>query len=167
MARISPTPVPTLSVVESLNRSVSPSLGHPAGPVGTTEVSATGSSLGDDVQGEAAQIRECSHHPIVVVCSYLTLFPGALEDDLYVVRSTFLFPPPAVPGNKPSKKMNSTVKIFTTDVETIKRVDFINACFLAHSLSHTFTPGAVSGPRFLMHWHGSFVVLFLCRLSYH
>ncbi|KAH6880189.1 hypothetical protein BKA70DRAFT_1126817 [Coprinopsis sp. MPI-PUGE-AT-0042] len=87
--------------------------------------------------------------------SLVPIGAGAAEDDLYVVRSTFLYPPAAVPGSKPSKKMNSTVKVFTTDVETITRVEFVRGCLLAHGLSHTFAPGTVSGPTFRMHWTGS------------
>ncbi|KAJ2922274.1 hypothetical protein H1R20_g14825, partial [Candolleomyces eurysporus] len=74
-------------------------------------------------------------------------FVGSM-DELYVIWAVFNHPPPLIPGTKQPKKLVSTVKVFMVNINTSNHVD-------AHSLSHAFSPGTVSGPAFKFYWTGS------------
>ncbi|KAJ2934004.1 hypothetical protein H1R20_g3087, partial [Candolleomyces eurysporus] len=60
-----------------------------------------------------------------------------------------------LPGAKPSKKSQSTVKIFTINICNADHVKFIKAGLQAHVLDHAFSPGLVSGPPIKLYWTGS------------
>lgn len=133
MARISPTPVPVTQQGASVNLDGSSS-------------SAEGTD--DQETGEEGA-------PNMRLFAAIDMSLHRASSDGYAIRATVLYPPPFVPGAKPTKKMQPIIKVFTIDLKNATRYKLIQAILKVHGLAQAFQPGSVSGPSFKIYWSGS------------
>ncbi|TEB26329.1 hypothetical protein FA13DRAFT_1795757 [Coprinellus micaceus] len=119
MARVTPTPIPTATVAQTVQGSQS----------------ATPGSTQQEGEGDGAEGPSAS----------------ATNPDEYIICSSFLSPAPLVPGAKPTKKSQSTIKVFSHDLTAMSRMELSAVMLLVHRLGQAFHPGV----RFRMYWAGS------------